>query len=60
MPTPRKPSATTIPAASKQSAALDVGAGKRGNYRQYTDAEKAEALVALKANGGNVKGMSKI
>lgn len=31
----------------------------RGNYRQYTDAEKAEALVALEANGGNVKGTAR-
>jgi len=43
--TSRRPTSPK-PAASKQSAALNVGAGKRGNYRQYTDAEKAAQATA--------------
>ncbi len=51
-PRPTKPQAA-------DSAAVNVGAKRRGNYRQYTDAEKAEALVALEANNGNVKGTAR-
>lgn len=50
---PRTPRQTT-PKQAADDAAVGVG-GKRGNYRQYTDADKATALVALEANDGNVR-----
>lgn len=51
---PPKPTSTATPQPDTTPSAPNAGRG-RGNRRQYTDSDKAAALVALEANGGNVK-----